>query len=65
MSIIKCNVTIAQKTYSEQILEPSLVYEFHNILKAHVKNIIIILFCTELVWYAFIQPWWNPVPHLG
>jgi hypothetical protein len=49
--------------YSEQILEPSQVYEFHSILKAHVKNII--LFFTELVYYAFIQPSWNPVPNLG
>jgi hypothetical protein len=38
------------KIYSEQILEPSQVYEFHSILKAHVKNII--LFYTELVYYA-------------
>jgi hypothetical protein len=51
------------KTYSEQILEPSQVHEFHSILKVHVKNMII-LFYTELVYYAFIQPWWNPVPNL-
>jgi hypothetical protein len=54
---------VFRKTYSEQILEPSQVHEFHSILKAHVKNII--LFFTELVYYAFIQPWWNPVPNLG
>jgi hypothetical protein len=35
------------KTYSEQILEPSQVYEFHSILKAHVKNMILILLYTE------------------
>jgi hypothetical protein len=52
------------KTYSEQILEPSLVYKFHSILIAHVKNIII-SFRTEIVCYAFIHPWWNPVPNSG
>jgi hypothetical protein len=53
------------KTYSEQILEPSQVYELHSTLKAHVKNMIIILFYTELVCYAFIQRWWNPGSNLG
>jgi hypothetical protein len=53
------------KTYSEQILEPSQVYEFHCILEAHVINMIIVLFYTELACYAFIQPWWNSAPNLG
>jgi hypothetical protein len=53
------------KTYSEQILEPSLVYEFHCILEAHVKSMILVLFYTELECSAFIQPWWNSTPNLG
>jgi hypothetical protein len=38
-----------KKTYSAQILEPSLVYEFHSISKAHIENMII-LFHTVLVY---------------
>jgi hypothetical protein len=30
------------KTYSEQILEPSQVFEAHTILKAHIENLIIL-----------------------
>jgi hypothetical protein len=48
--IAKRNATVPQavgKTYTEQILEPSQVYEFHGIFKANVKNMIIILFHTE------------------
>jgi hypothetical protein len=37
------------KTYSEQILEPSQVYEFHSIFKVRVKNMMIILIYTEVV----------------
>jgi hypothetical protein len=37
------------KTYSEQILEPSQVYEVHTILKAHIVNMTI-LFHTVLVY---------------
>jgi hypothetical protein len=36
------------KTYSEQILEPSQVYEFRSISKAHIENMII-SFHTVLV----------------
>jgi hypothetical protein len=42
-----CNLLQKKKTYTEQILEPSLVYKFHSIFKAHVKNMIIILFHAE------------------
>jgi hypothetical protein len=37
------------KTYSEQILEPSQVYEVHSTLKAQMGNMII-LFHTVLVY---------------
>jgi hypothetical protein len=37
------------KTYSEQILEPSQVYEVHTILKAHIGNMTI-SFHTVLVY---------------
>jgi hypothetical protein len=34
------SIIIETKTYSEQILEPSQVYEVHTILKAHIENMI-------------------------
>jgi K+-transporting ATPase A subunit len=42
-------LTNTTKTYSEQILEPSQVYEFGSISKAHIENMII-LFHTVLVY---------------
>jgi hypothetical protein len=36
------------KTYSEQILEPSQVYEVHTILKAHIEIFYFILYLCIL-----------------
>jgi hypothetical protein len=44
-----CMGIIKRKTYSEQILEPSQIYEVHNIFKAHIENMII-LFHIVLVY---------------
>jgi hypothetical protein len=41
--------SLINKTYSEQILEPSQVYEVHTIFKAHIENMII-LFHIVLVY---------------
>jgi hypothetical protein len=42
-------LTRSKKTYSEQILEPSQVYEAQSTLKAHIENMVI-LFHTVLVY---------------
>jgi hypothetical protein len=44
-----CQIHKVDKTYSEQILEPSQVYEVHTILKVHIENMII-LFHIVLVY---------------